>query len=328
VIDGIDGVAVGHWSDPVALTGCTVVVFDPAVVASGEVRGGAPASHEFALLDPASTVPTIDAVVLSGGSAFGLAAAVGVTGVLEEHDRGLPTMAGRVPIVVGLSLFDLAVGDASVRPGVEQGRIAAAEAIAGAGAGSAVGRIGAGTGATASKWRGIERAVPGGLVGALRRDGDLVVAALVAANPWGDVHGAGYDDEPWPELPPPGDTGLERTADSTGAAGPGAAGPGAAGLGAAGSGATTNTTIGVVVTNARLDKLGCHHVARGAHDGLARAITPAHSRVDGDAFVAAATGAVDATVERVRAHTVEVVDRAIRQVAAMADLAPGDRLVP
>lgn len=328
MIDGIDGVAVGHWSDPVALTGCTVVVFDPAVVASGEVRGGAPASHEFALLDPASTVPTIDAVVLSGGSAFGLAAAVGVTGVLEEHDRGLPTMAGRVPIVVGLSLFDLAVGDASVRPGVEQGRIAAAEAIAGAGAGSAVGRIGAGTGATASKWRGIERAVPGGLVGALRRDGDLVVAALVAANPWGDVHGAGYDDEPWPELPPPGDTGLERTADSTGAAGPGAAGPGAAGLGAAGSGATTNTTIGVVVTNARLDKLGCHHVARGAHDGLARAITPAHSRVDGDAFVAAATGAVDATVERVRAHAVEVVDRAIRQVAAMADLAPGDRLVP
>ena len=313
MIDGIDGVAVGHWSDPVALTGCTVVVFDPAVVASGEVRGGAPASHEFALLDPAATVPTIDAVVLSGGSAFGLAAAVGVTGVLEEHDRGLPTMAGRVPIVVGLSLFDLAVGDASVRPGVEQGRIAAAEAIAGAGAGSAVGRIGAGTGATASKWRGIERAVPGGLVGALRRDGDLVVAALVAANPWGDVHGAGFDDEPWPELPPPGDTGLERTA-----AGPGAAGPGA----------VTNTTIGVVVTNARLDKLGCHHIARGAHDGLARAITPSHSRVDGDAFVAAATGAVDATVERVRAHAVEVVDRAIRQVAALADLAPGDRLVP
>src|SRR5690606_33567397 len=223
--------------------------------------------------------------------------------VLEEHDRGLPTMAGRVPIVVGLSLFDLAVGDASVRPGIEQGRIAAANAIAGAGAGSALGRIGAGTGATASKWRGIERAVPGGLVGALGRDGDRVVAALGAASPWGDVHGAGFDDEPWPELPPPGDAGLERTA-----AGPGAAGPGA----------VTNTTIGVVVTNARLDKLGCHHVARGARDGPARAITPAHSSGDRGASARAATGAAAASADLARDPAAEVVHRAHRQVATMA----------
>lgn len=314
MIDGIPGVSVGHWTDPAARTGCTVVLFDPAVVASGEVRGGAPASHEFALLDPAATVPTIDAVVLSGGSAFGLAAAVGVTGFLEEHGRGLPTMAGRVPIVVGLSLFDLVVGDASIRPGVEQGRVAAAAAFDRAAGGSDLGRIGAGTGATASKWRGLDRAVPGGLVGELRRDGDLVVAALVAANPWGDVAGGGYDDEPWPELPPPGDTGLGRPDDD--------------GSGSGASGAPTNTTIGVVVTNARLDKMECHHVARGAHDGLARAITPAHSRVDGDAFVAAATGEVDATVERVRAHAVEVVDRAIRRVADLAELGPGEVAAP
>lgn len=335
----LDGVSVGHWTDPVAQTGCTVVLFNPAVVASAEVRGGAPASHELALLEPTATVQTIDAVVLSGGSAFGLAAAIGVTEWCEDAGRGLPTPGGRVPIVVGMSLFDLLVGDRSVRPGVEQGREAAAAAGAAQSgrsapsgtsvAGSVVtgsvvtgsvdlGRIGAGTGATISKWRGLDQIAPGGLVGALHRDGDLIVAALIAVNPWGDVHGAAHDGAAWPELPAPGATGLDPEP---------ADGPerpdesGTRSLGAAGS---SNTTIGVVVTNAALDKLGCHHVARGAHDGLARAITPPHSHVDGDAFVAAATGQVPAAVELVRAHAVEVVDEAIRSVARHADAAPGD----
>ncbi len=345
----IDGVTVGHWTDPIAQTGCTVVLFDPAAVASGEVRGGAPASHELALLDPTSTVQRIDAVVLSGGSAFGLASTIGVTAWCEEAGRGLETIGGRVPIVVGMSLFDLVVGDASVRPDAAAGRlaaqVAAGQAAAGQGAagqgaagqggrtsrhesperperaaggpatGSAdLGRIGAGTGATISKWRGIDQIAPGGLVGAVRRDGDLIVAALVAVNPWGDVHGAAHDGAAWPTLPPPGATGLDSAASSGSATGT--------------SGSTANTTIGVVVTNAALDKLGCHHVARGAHDGLARAITPPHSHVDGDAFVAAATGAVPAAVELVRAHAVEVVDEAIRSVARHADLRPGEVFGP
>lgn len=289
----VDGISVGHWSDPVARTGCTVVLFEPSAVASGEVRGGAPATHEFALLDPAATVDRIDAVVLSGGSAFGLAATAGVGEWCEERGRGFPTLAGPVPIVVGMSLFDLIVGDPSVRPGPAQGR-SACDAAVGGGADEvpALGAVGAGCGATTSKWRGPDGMGPGGIVGAVQRDGDLVVAALVAVNAWGDVAGAGLDGEPWPEVDPPVD------ASSTGP----------------GGGPFTNTTIGVVATNARLDKLGCHHLARAAHDGLARAITPPHSAVDGDAFVAAATAAVDAPQTLVRALAVLAVDRAIRSL--------------
>lgn len=313
----LDGVSVGHWHDAGARTGCTVVLFDPAVTASGEVRGSAPATRELALLDPSATVQAIDAVVLSGGSAFGLDAATGVVEWCEEHDRGVPTIAGRVPIVVAMSLFDLAVGDATVRPGAEHGRVAVDRAAAPGGGSRELGLIGVGTGATASKWRGIEDAAPAGLVGAIRRDGDLVVATLVAVNPWGDVRGAAHDGEPWPEIAPSGaaigsgpdpsdPSDLSDPSDPSDTLGP------------------TNTTIGVVVTNARLDKLGCLHVARGAHDGLARAITPPHSHVDGDAFVAAATGQVDAPVALVRAHAVEVVDEAIRSVSAHADLHAGE----
>lgn len=296
----LDGVSVGHWTDPVARTGCTVVLFDPAAVASGEVRGSAPATREFALLDPTATVERIDAIVLSGGSAFGLAAATSVVDWCEAHGRGVPTIAGRVPIVVGMSLFDLAVGDATVRPTADHGRLAV-EAAADGGTRD-LGLIGAGTGATTSKWRGIENATPGGLVGAVRRDGDLVVAALVAVNPWGDVRGAAHDGEPWPDLRAPGSDAIGSDAIGSEATGSDL------------SDTTTNTTIGVVVTNARADKLGCHHLARGAHDGLARAITPPHSHVDGDAFVAASTGVIEAPLPLVRAHVVEVVDRAIRSV--------------
>lgn len=290
----LDGVAVGHWSDPVARTGCTAVLFHPAAVASGEVRGSAPASHEMALLDPTATVERIDAVVLTGGSAFGLASTAGAVRWCEEAGRGVPTLGGRVPIVVGLALFDLTVGDPSVRPGPDEGH-AACEAAAAPGSGTAaLGRVGAGCGATVGKWRGEGRSLDGGLVGAVQRDGELIVAALVAVNAWGDVAGVGLDGEPWP-------TAV--------AAGIGSAGPD-------GPDAATNTTIGVVVTNARLDKTACQHVARGAHDGLARAVTPPHSHLDGDAFVAVATGAVDAPAWLVRAHAVTVVDRAIRSLAA------------
>ena len=125
----IDGVRVGHWTDVEARTGCTVVLFPEGPVASGEVRGGAPATREFDLLAPGRTVDRLDALVLSGGSAFGLAAADGVMAHLEGHGVGYPTGAGPVPIVVGLSLFDLLVGDGSMRPGPEEGR-AAAEAAA------------------------------------------------------------------------------------------------------------------------------------------------------------------------------------------------------
>ena len=151
MITDVAGVRVGHWTDIEARTGCTVVLFPEGTLASGEVRGGAPATREFDLLDPHRLVHRLDAVVLSGGSAFGLAAADGVMRWLEERGVGFPTSAGPVPIVVGASLFDLAVGDPSVRPGPAEGYAACDAARADS---VDVGPVGAGTGATINKWRG------------------------------------------------------------------------------------------------------------------------------------------------------------------------------
>lgn len=286
----VPGTHVGHWTDALARTGCTVVLFDQAVVASGEVRGGAPATREFAMLDPLSTVERIDAVVLSGGSAFGLAACDGVVAWCERNGRGFPTVAGRVPIVVGMALYDLAVGDPSVRPSAASGEAACADAPR-----HELGAVGAGCGATVGKWRGRDAVRPGGLVGATERrttaaGQEVIVSALVAVNAWGDVVGHGAHAEPFPDIPltPPED------------------GDGVARFG--------NTTIGVVATNAALGPDGCQHVARGAHDGLARAVEPPHASVDGDAFVAVATGQVDAATDLVRSMAVRVVDHAIRSL--------------
>ncbi len=281
----VAGVAVGHWTDAAARTGCTVVVLPPGTVASGEVRGGAPASRELALLDPARLVDQLDAVLLTGGSAFGLSAADGVVQWLEADGRGYPTPAGPVPIVAALGVFDLLVGDATVRPGPAEGRAASRDARAG---GHEVGAVGVGTGCTTGKWRGIDGVRPGGVVAASVRLGEVVVAALVAVNAAGSV-------------------GLETAA-------PAAAAAALDGLGE-GVGPFGNTTVGVVATNARLGKGDCLLVAQSAHDGLARAIFPAHTRRDGDAFVAAATGEVDGDVDRVRTAATVVVERAIRTLA-------------
>jgi L-aminopeptidase/D-esterase-like protein len=288
VLTAVAGVRVGHHTDVAAATGCTVVLFPEGTVASGEVRGGAPASRETDLLDPTRLVTRLDAVVLTGGSAFGLAAADGVMAWCEEAGVGFPTAAGPVPIVVALGLFDLLAGDGSVRPGPAEGRAACAAASDGP---VVLGRVGAGTGATWGKWQGRDRARPGGLGGAVRRHGDLVVAALVAVNALGDVAGAGTGGvEPEALL----DAGWLDGGDGT---------PPPAPFG--------NTTLAVVATNARLDKVGCHLVAQSGHDGMARAIVPAHTRFDGDALVVAGTGAVPARLDAVRALAATVVEAAV-----------------
>jgi len=278
----IPGLLVGHWTEPEAQTGVTVIVLPEGSTASGEVRGGAPATREFALLDPRCLVDRVDAVVLSGGSAFGLAAADGVVSALEEAGRGFPTAAGPVPIVIGMSLYDLNVGDASTRPGAEQGRLA----FDAASADSTTGRVGAGTGATIGKWRGPEHVLPGGFGVSTVCRGDLLVTALVAVNSAGDVGEVGaaaasqiadgsFDE--WPDR----------------------------------SEVFANTTIGAVVTNAALDKSQCLVVAEGCHDGLARVITPPHMRTDGDAFVAVAAGDVEAHVDDVRLAAMVAVEQAV-----------------
>jgi len=291
VLTDVAGVRVGHWTDPVAATGCTVVLLPTGSVASGEARGGAPGTREWALLDPSKTVARIDAAVLCGGSAFGLAACDGVVRWCEERGIGLPTPGGPVPIVVGAVLYDLAVGDPTVRPGPDEGYGACVAAVAGP---YATGRVGAGTGATVGKWRGPDATRPGGLgTATCRGDDGLVVSALIACNAWGE----------------PG-----RAAGAATHAAPG-----------------TNTTIGVIVTNARLDKLGCLLVAQSGHDGLARALHPVHAVVDGDALVAASTGTLELStepavlaVEAVRALAATAVEAATT-AAVPAAAEPADR---
>jgi L-aminopeptidase/D-esterase-like protein len=277
----VAGLKVGHWTDARAQTGCTVVEFPPGTVASYECRGGAPAARELTLLEPDKSVTSIDALLLTGGSAFGLAAADGVMRRMEEMGRGVSTPAGAVPIVPALALFDLAVGDRTVRPGAEQGYAAA---LAATGDDPETGQVGAGTGAYVSHWRGPQGARPGGMHTASRQLGDVVAWALVVVNAFGDIDTGqpGVDLSPVAALE--GGFGFDRT----------------------------QTTIGLVVTNARLDKVGCRIVAQGAHDGLARAVTPPHTRFDGDAFVAAATGPVEAHVDVVRLLALAAVTEAIR----------------
>jgi L-aminopeptidase/D-esterase-like protein len=287
MITDIAGLRVGHWTDAVARTGCTVALFPEGTVASGEVRGGAPATRDFELLDPRRTATRIDAVVLTGGSAFGLAAADGAMRFCEERGRGFATPAGPVPIVVALGLFDLGVGDSAVRPGADQGYAACQAAADGP---VELGTVGAGTGATVAKLDPAGDRQPGGLVSAGVETRGLRVATLVAVNAAG-VPGA--EDRMALDIAAARDVAAARVTGT--------------GFG--------NTTIGLVATNARLDKVGCNLVAQGGHDGLARALFPAHTRADGDAFVAAATGEVEADVDVVRALAVHVVAQAVRSLA-------------
>ena len=283
MITEIEGIKVGHWTDSNAQTGCTVILFPQETVASGEIRGGAPATRDFALLEPTRLVDQINAVVLSGGSAFGLSACSGVMEFLEEAKIGFSTSAGKVPIVVGLSLFDLGIGSSTVRPGHQEGKEAASVASAIA----PLGRVGAGTGATVSKWRGKEFSELGGLGGATLREGNLIVSCLIAVNASGDIDFGEYPDKirdghfSIPKLNP-----------------------------------FENTTIGVVATNAKLDKPECFLVSQSAHDGYARALFPAHTSGDGDAVVVAATGQVRAEISTIRALTTLAVETAIKSVAS------------
>lgn len=280
MITAIDGVRVGHWTDDAARTGCSVVLLPEGTVASAEVRGGAPASRELSLLEPGRTVERLDAVVLTGGSAFGLAAADGAMRWCEERGAGFPTGAGPVPIVAALALFDLLEGDGSVRPGPEAGYAACVAATAGD---VELGRVGAGAGCLVRKWEGRAHARPGGLGGSVLRHDGVTVAALVAVNAVGDRPVEGELRVPVPPVE-------------------GFAAPDAAG---------TNTTVGVVVTDARLTKLECHLAAQSGHDGFARALDPAHTAGDGDALIVAATNQVEAPPGAVRALTAYAVEAAI-----------------
>lgn len=270
-ITDVPGLKVGHYTDRRGVTGCTVVLCEEGAAAAVDLRGGAPATRETDLLRPDALVQQVYAIVLTGGSAFGLAAADGVIAYLEQRRIGFATSAGPVPIVPAAALFDLALGDAAVRPGPEAGRRACEAAAA---APVPEGSVGAGTGATVGHLRGRAGATKGGLGTASRRLGaGCTVGALVAVNALGDV------------VDPSTGTVLAgaRSEDGRSFVGPAAYAPR---LAERPRRYGEHTTLAVVATDAALDRAALGRVAAMAHDGLARAINPVHTSFDGDVVFA------------------------------------------
>jgi L-aminopeptidase/D-esterase-like protein len=292
----VPGIRVGHAHDLDALTGCTVVLCPPRTIGGVDQRGGAPGTRETDLLRPMHLVQHVHAIMLAGGSAFGLAAADGVMRYLEERQIGFETPVARVPIVPGAILFDLDIGRTDRRPDAEMGYAACAAASDGP---VALGCVGAGAGAKVGSLMGTAFATKSG-IGSVSIDiGDgLFVAALMAVNAVGDVVDRDGTILAGLRLPPDGKQfagtpNLLRQMRQT-------AVPGG------------STVLGVVATNARLDKESINKVAQMAQDGLAQAIRPAHTMFDGDTLFALATGEIPANVSVVGAFAADVVADAIR----------------
>jgi L-aminopeptidase/D-esterase-like protein len=315
----IPGIEVGHATDLEALTGCTVVLCRKGATGGVDVRGGAPGTRETDLLNPINLVEKVHAVVLAGGSAFGLDAASGVMRYLEEQGIGFDTGAAKVPIVPAAILYDLAIGSAKVRPDAEMGNRAAESASAES---CPEGNVGAGTGATVGKIFGMKSAMKSGLGSScVDAGGGVLVGALVAVNAFGDVvdpqTGAILAGARSTQLGPLhlGAQGyfantLETMRTFTGRT-------------VMGFATKSNTVIGVVATNAHLEKAGAAKVAQMAHDGLARVIRPAHTMLDGDTIFALSTGNKNADVTTVGAFAAEAMAEAILRAVQAAESAGG-----
>ena len=311
-LTAVQGITVGQQTLKERPTGCTVVIAEKGATAGVDVRGSAPGTRETDVLNPTATVDQVHAIVLSGGSAFGLDAASGVVRALEQRGVGFKFGGAVVPIVPAAILFDLGVGDGSIRPGADCGYAAAQASNAGP---IEEGNVGAGAGATIGKMAGRERAMKGGLgTASISLQDGLVVAALVAVNARGDiidpangklVAGMRTDDgkaladvRQWMRAPRQQMPAVEPL---------------------------QHTTIGVVATNAVLTKTQATKVAQMAHDGLARAIVPAHTTNDGDAIFALATGTRTgpADVDAIGALAAEAMADAILRAVRAATGIPG-----
>jgi len=318
-ITDVPGIEVGHAQDEQALTGCTVILCRKGAVSGVDVRGGAPGTRETDLLEALNLVQKAHAILLAGGSAFGLDAAGGVMRYLEEQGIGFDTGIAKVPIVPGAILFDLGLGDPGVRPDAEMGYRAAASASS---APPLQGNVGAGCGASVGKVLGMKSAMKSGIGCASMRSGGLVVAALVAVNAFGDV----IDPQ----------SGRILAGARTTRLGPlqaGAEGYFAdtmqvmksfIGRTALRFATRSNTVIGVIATNAILTKAEAKKVAGMAHDGVARAIRPAHTMLDGDTIFTLATGARKADVSTVGAFAAEAMAQSV--LAGAKEAAPAGGL--
>ena len=308
---GIDDLAVGHWADPEGLTGCTVLIPPPGNVTSCSVRGGGPGTRETDLLHPQAHLESVSAVLLTGGSAFGLAAAHGVVDWCERAGFGYDRFGRPIPIVPAAVLFDLAVGDWDARPGPTEGEAACAAAST---ADGPMGNVGAGMGATVGKIAGPDNMMKGGLGYAVRAAGQVTVGALAAVNAGGDVLDEDGTVLAGARVPGGGRAALRaRLAvpeTAGGAVLPEPVPPGG------------STTLGAVVTNAGLSKSEVYRVAVQAHDGMARAILPVHTTYDGDAVFALSVPRVSASMDLVAVLAEEALADAIRAgVRAAATLA-------
>jgi L-aminopeptidase/D-esterase-like protein len=292
-ITDIQGLWVGHSSDHEARTGCTVLICTQPACCGVDVSGGAPGTRETALLAPGKTVDRVNAVLLTGGSAFGLDAAGGVMAWLEQRGWGYETGYARVPIVPAAVLYDLGVGRADRRPEAAMGFAACENAAAAA---PAQGAVGAGTGATVGKILGPGFAMAGGIGTASVSLGGVTVAAMVAVNAVGnivDYHtgetvAGARNEQGW----------IDPAALLLGGQ-PAAAQPG------------TNTTIGIIATDARLDKTQLCRLSRVAQDGLALSIRPVHTSMDGDTLFALSAGDREENFDRICVAAVEAVSRAV-----------------
>ena len=296
-ITDIDGILVGHYTDAENKTGCTVILCPPDGAVGGvDVRGPAPATRETDLLRPGHLVERVNAVLLTGGSAFGLDAVAGVMRFLEGKNIGYDTGVARVPIVSAAAIFDLAVGSAKARPNADAGYRACVAATSGA---VAEGRVGAGTGASVGHLLGPQFASPGGLGTASQSIGKgVIVGALVVVNAFGDVVDPRSGEilagtrKPvvggWLDAASAIKSGVTQTIL-----------------------ARTHTTIGVVATNAALTKEEANLIAMMAHDGFARAIRPAHTLYDGDALFVLSAGKQQGDVSAIGHTAAEVVAEAI-----------------
>jgi len=318
-ITDIPGIQVGHAQNVEALTGCTVILCEKGAVGGVDQRGGAPGTREVDALHPMHLVTKVHGITLAGGSAFGLEAATGVMRYLEERGVGFDTHIAKVPIVPAAILFDLGIGKPNVRPDAAMGYLACQNASSKP---PAEGNFGAGTGATVGKILGLGQCMKSGIgTASLEIGAGVIVGAIVAVNSFGDVidpstgqiiAGARSQDVGPLHIGAPGyfadtlqvmQTLIGRTA--------------------LGFGSRGNTVIGVVATNARLDKEATNKVAQMAHDGLARTIRPAHTMLDGDTIFALATGQHAADVNIVGAFAAEVFAQAILRAVRAAKTIAG-----
>jgi L-aminopeptidase/D-esterase-like protein len=310
-ITDVDGIKIGQFTDIRRPTGCTVVLCERGAVAGVDVRGSAPGTRETDLLKPTNTVDKVNAIVLSGGSAFGLETATGVMHYLEEHGFGYETAGGKVPIVPAAILYDLTVGDGKIRPNAEAGYKACQNAKAGV---VEEGNVGAGAGATIGKING-GKPMKGGLgTSSIKLPNGLIVGAIIAVNCVGDVMDPKTGRIVAGARTPDGKAFLDIV------------GSYKSGRGVAQSGVPgQNTTIGVVATNARFDKTQMTKIAEMAHDGMARAINPTHTPFDGDALFAVSTGTsgVSASHGAIGALAAEAVSEAILRAVMKAKSVAG-----